>query len=699
MQQITKMPSEKQEMTSTATNIPSDMVCGIGFFKPPWIQVMGRMGVFVGTYSVCGLVTSILSMYMTSQITAIERQFGFSSAQSGFLLSCNDIGFLLTTMIFSYIARHVHIPRALWVATLLYGCAGLICSLAYFLSKGHILKQTEMLLVADFGANASMFTNMTVSSQVPMCDINKGNASKCNTDGDPKNIYGIGEPNEFSTIALTLLAVGMIIQGVGKAPRFPFLTTYIDDNVNKKNTAMYMGIISGVGIFGPAIAFSLGGVFSKIHVTLQDVPISPRHPAWIGAWWLGFVVFGLMSFVIALPLVCFPRRMRPKPVRPKNRRDDHHGSAVTSNILGFLVALKRLCTNPVYMLMLFGLCMMLFTVGGTVAFTAKYLETQFFMPAYKANMLMGAMNVFVAAAGSFLGGCLVTKRRLSPSGCIKVILVVFGISILQTGLAFVFGCPNETIVGYNAENFRANVTNSSCSSDCECDENTYYPMCGSDNINYMSPCHAGCITKQGMTIQDCACINDGNGTGTPGLCETQCTMLYPYLIANVVGSFASTFSMMPGYIVTLRSVSDHDKAMAVGFSSLLSTLCGWFAGPVVFGNVIDTACRLWSSSCSGQGACALYDNDDFRVKMNTLCIIPKIIAFFIYICVLFISKNKTDWSGAPDEEIYDHGEVVKAMSDDEASDYKNGISLQNNDAIVRTKTPSQKPLLHTVNSA
>ena len=33
--------------------------------------------------------------------------------------------------------------------------------------------------------------------------------------------------------------------------------------------AFIAGIIAGVGIFGPAIAFSLGGVFSRIYVTLE----------------------------------------------------------------------------------------------------------------------------------------------------------------------------------------------------------------------------------------------------------------------------------------------------------------------------------------------------------------------------------------------------------------------------------------------
>ena len=33
----------------------------------------------------------------------------------------------------------------------------------------------------------------------------------------------------------------------------------------------FSGIIAGVGIFGPAIAFFLGGLFSRIYVTLEGM--------------------------------------------------------------------------------------------------------------------------------------------------------------------------------------------------------------------------------------------------------------------------------------------------------------------------------------------------------------------------------------------------------------------------------------------
>jgi dipeptide/tripeptide permease len=46
---------------------------------------------------------------------------------------------------------------------------------------------------------------------------------------------------------------------------------------------------------------------------ILDVNISPRDPRWIGAWWVGFLMFGIGSVVSALPVMCFPRKFREKP--------------------------------------------------------------------------------------------------------------------------------------------------------------------------------------------------------------------------------------------------------------------------------------------------------------------------------------------------------------------------------------------------
>ncbi|WAR03470.1 SO2A1-like protein [Mya arenaria] len=653
--------------------LPVDMRCGFGPCSPAAVQCCARMGVFVGAYSICGLMTSVLSMYIMSQITTIEKQFGLSSSQSGLLLSCNDIGYLLTTLLASYFARKVHIPRVLWLTVIVYGVAGIICSLAYFVSKDFIVKQgaqISSLFTAgnSSGGNNASLTLVIPSRQYPMCNkvsdasstgyaVVVTNSSKCDMDG-AETSFGVGEPNQFTNIAMTLIAIGMVLQGLAKAPRYPFLTTYVDDNVNKKNTAMYMGIISGVAIFGPAIAFSVGSVFSRQYVTLQDVPISPRHPAWIGAWWLGFLVFGIISIFVSFPLLFFPRKLRPRPPKAKQPKTD---SSVKQALLGFLKSLFRLVSNSVYMPLTLSTCVILFGVAGMIAFSAKYLETQFFIPAWKANMLVGLMNIVAASIGTVVGGCVVTKRKLSPLACIRMLLVVGILSVVQICLGYVFGCPNPDIVGFNQES-PLDISNASCATGCGCDPHTYFPVCGNDDVNYMTPCHAGCTKQENLTFAGCSC---GGGRVSPGLCETSCDMLYPYLINNVFGAFLGTLGMMPGFIVMLRSVSEADKSMAVGFSSLLSTLCGWFAGPVVFGIVIDSACRIWSASCSGQGACALYDNIDIRVKMHSYQLVPKVLAVLLQVIVYWRARHKTDWSlRHEDEEDNTDSDTEDAMKGD-----------------------------------
>ena len=43
-----------------------------------------------------------VQMYMSSQITVIERAFGLSSSKSGILLSAGDIGFIVTVLFASH---------------------------------------------------------------------------------------------------------------------------------------------------------------------------------------------------------------------------------------------------------------------------------------------------------------------------------------------------------------------------------------------------------------------------------------------------------------------------------------------------------------------------------------------------------------------------------------------------------------------
>ena len=85
------------------------------------------------------------------------------------------------------------------------------------------------------------------------------------------------------------------------------------------------------------------------------------------------------------------------------------------------------------------------------------------------------------------------------------------------------------------------------------------------------------------------------------------------------------------------------------------------AGPIVFGFIVDTACVVWSTSCSGkEGACSLYDNDSLRIKKHTFELIPKICVISLYFLVFYHARKKTDWSVDPADRNCDTEEIAES---------------------------------------
>ncbi|XP_005104087.1 solute carrier organic anion transporter family member 74D, partial [Aplysia californica] len=111
----------------------SDTSCGMYKCHPRVMQPCASIGCFTGIYSFAGLMTSTLSIYVNSQVTTLERQFGFNSHQTGIIMAANDIGYLACVLFVSYSASRLHIPRSLGYATMMFGLSGLVCCIPHFL--------------------------------------------------------------------------------------------------------------------------------------------------------------------------------------------------------------------------------------------------------------------------------------------------------------------------------------------------------------------------------------------------------------------------------------------------------------------------------------------------------------------------------------------------------------------------------------
>lgn len=57
---------------------------------------------------------------------------------------------------------------------------------------------------------------------------------------------------------------------------------------------------------------------------------------------------------------------------------------------------------------------------------------------------------------------------------------------------------------------------------------------------------------------------------------------------------------MPLLMIVLRSVEEEERSFALGMQFVIFRLFGYIPAPILFGNLIDSSCLLWKSTC-GEG--------------------------------------------------------------------------------------------------
>ena len=214
------------------TKVPE---CGIACCKPKWLRFLATIKWFTGWYSFLGILVLSLSSYIVSQITTIEKQFGLSSSQTGYLLACNEIGYSVMILFASHFARRVHIPRVLCGSAIFYGISGILCSIPHFIytydppsSNGLSTSNISSM----FDVESKLCSNNTMPQSTP---ANMTSDVLTSINQRKQTI------EQVRSVAMTFIGIGMILQGFGKAPRYPLLATYLDDNTSPQETGFYLG--------------------------------------------------------------------------------------------------------------------------------------------------------------------------------------------------------------------------------------------------------------------------------------------------------------------------------------------------------------------------------------------------------------------------------------------------------------------------
>ncbi|XP_075680829.1 solute carrier organic anion transporter family member 74D-like [Dermatophagoides pteronyssinus] len=639
-----------------------EVICGIGAFRPQWMQPFASANFFVINFSILAILQGALFTYMVGIISTLEKRYAFETKVSGFILIADNLSQMIVSPIVGYLGSKYNRSRLIAVGELIVGLSCFLSATPYFI----------------YGTAAhldSQILNRTSVTNSEMCIAGKDSRYCEHHEGHSTVI-----------LAVVLLWLACCLNGLGYTAFYTIGLPHIDDNIKKKNSPVYLSSISTIRLLGPTLGF----VLSSICLQFYENPLMPpsfnnHDPRWIGAWWIGFLILGTLILLFTFPMFLFPKTFTKKePITTaeknsdsKNQTDNDKALTTTtptpaptseniSNIQDARKAFVRFSKNS---LLICHICSGVFRVIGYLGYyivKPKYIELQYRQSASSASFFTGAASVLTMAIGTMAGGIII--RRFRPNArsiAIFVVLVELLSSLAIFGGMFL-QCPTPQFFGLEQLNpslsmnpYGLNQHDYRCNRDCGCTGEIYQPICIKDgNTNFFSPCYAGCKTSfhlpghEVVTFHNCSCVPQPQVT-TSGLCQTDCNRFPMYItliaLSNTIASTARTGDTL----ITLRSVDPQDKSFAMGIMGTIFAVFAFIPYPLIFGAIIDSTCIIWEKSCGKTGNCWLYDLDKYRIYMH--------MAAFSFLMVGVILECGTIYLAGRIKNLYDDEDDEQTM--------------------------------------
>lgn len=541
-------------------------------------------------------------------VSTLEKRFGLRSFETGLITSALDIAGSAATLVTAYIGGAGHKPLWIGCGVLIMGVGSLVFSMPHFLAP-------------PYSPDIGSITDCAMT----------------------------GSCNESSLRPFRgFFFIGFILVGVGATPLYTLAISYLDENVRQSRSAMFSGIYFASALLGPGIGFILGGVMLQMFTTMDAPPVgvTEESPSWVGNWWLAFVIVGSSFIVLSIPLFMYPRRI---PGTEKHRADRENEvqhsveSVKAQQEENFGMRIKDaprsawiLAKNPTVMSISVATAVDSGLLIGLATFGPKYIESLYGLTAANAGFYFGALAIVCASSGHLISGAIITRWNLNVLQMLKMCV---GTSIVSFACYFILisTCDNPRIVGgfipYPGRNTTCEM------SSCGCRSSSYSPVCGSDNLTYLSSCHAGCVESEPNGYANCSRLNWTDTTmprtAEDGRCPSDyasCPDMALYLVTLGLAVFLTFFNAQPALQCSLRVVLFSQRSFCLGFQWIITRVLGSIPVPIIFGKVLDLSCQVWREECRECTSCYVYDNLSMSYYLTFLCVSLKGISM---LCILY----------------------------------------------------------------
>ncbi|XP_009865739.1 PREDICTED: solute carrier organic anion transporter family member 1B3-like [Apaloderma vittatum] len=353
--------------------------------------------VFLAALSFSYLSKTLSGTIMKSSITQIERRFDLTSSTVGLIDGSFEIGNLLVIAFVSYFGAKLHRPKVIAAGCFTMALGSILTALPHFF-MGYYKYETA--------SHTASSANLT--SSINPCSLHQDmneTLLEVSRSGCEK------EPSSYMWIYILL---GNMLRGIGETPITPLGISYLDDFAKEEDVPVYVACLHTIAMMGPMFGFLLGSLCAKLYVDigfvdLGSITITPQDSRWVGAWWLGFLVGGVSSFLAAIPFCFLPKSLK-KPEEANNDKTSYgllENMGTTKKILApaktkptkwsvilkdFYTSLKKVLSNPMYVTLLCCSLLQFNSFIGFLTYKPKYMEQQYGQSTSKSNFLIGELH-------------------------------------------------------------------------------------------------------------------------------------------------------------------------------------------------------------------------------------------------------------------------------------------------------------------